>query len=292
MDSKTILVTGSNSGIGYQTALILANQGHHVIIHGRNEQKVKTALSEIKKQSGNEKIDSIVADLSLMSEVTRLATELKEKYDHLDALVNNAGSQMGKERSVTIEGHEKTMAINTFAPLLLSESLLDLLEKSSDGRIVTVSSASYNQGTSDRYLDDIELANNYEFGRVYGLSKLYVLWLMWHLNDKLQERGSKVTVNCMEPGSALTNLGSEAAANRPKIWKVIYALWRPMMVDPAIPGETNARLATGNEFHGLTGMFFDKNGRIEKENRKYYSKENEQKLWNYCMQILTPYLDK
>ncbi|CAM4345037.1 SDR family NAD(P)-dependent oxidoreductase [Weissella hellenica] len=291
MVNKIVLVTGANSGIGYQTALALARQGYHVIIHGRNEQKVQIALAKIKEQSGNEELDTVVADLSLMSEVKRLANEIKGKYDHLDALINNAGSQMGKDQLVTSEGNEKTMAINVFAPLLLSESLLSLLEKSSDGRIVTVSSASYNQGTSDKYLDDIELENNYEFSRAYGLSKLYVLWIMWHLNDKLQKKGiNNVTVNCMEPGSALTNLGSEAAAKRPAIWKFIYILWRPMMLDPAVPGETNAKLATTKEFYGLTGKFFDKKGRIEKENRQYYSKENEQKVWDYCMDIVRPYL--
>lgn len=293
MNSKTILVTGANSGIGYQTALALAKQGHHVIIHGRNAQKVQTAFDKIKADSGNENLDIAIADLSLMSEVKKLVDEIKQKYDHLDALINNAGSQMGKNRLVTAEGHEKTMAINVFAPLLLSESLLGLLATSSDGRIITVSSASYNQGTSDHYLDDIELKNNYKFGRAYGLSKLYVLWIMWHLNDQLQEKSiNKITVNCMEPGSALSHLGSEQARNRPLWMKILVILWLPMIRSPRIPGETNALLATSNGVHGLTGKFFDKNGRIEKENRKYYSKENEQKLWDYCMNVINPYLNK
>lgn len=291
MELKTILVTGANSGIGYQTALTLAKQGHHVIIHGRNEQKVKTALAEIKEQSGNEAIDSVTADLSLMSEVKKLADHIKNKYDHLDTLINNAGSQMGKERIVTAEGHEKTMAINTFAPLLLSKSLLSLLTKSADGRIITVSSASYNQGTSDQYLDDIELEHSYAFGRAYGLSKLYVLWGMWHLNRELQEKGIKnVTVNCMEPGSALTHLGSEQAQSRPLWMKILLVLWLPMIRNPKIPGATNTWLATSNDVHGLTGMFFDSRGRIEKENRQYYSQENDQKLWDYCMKICEPFL--
>lgn len=164
MHIKNILVTGANSGIGYQTALTLAKQGHHVIIHGRNEQKVNIAVNEIREQSGNENIDSVIADLSLMTDVKQLADHIKGKYGYLDTLVNNAGSQMGKERLVTAEDHEKTMAINTFAPLLLSKLLLPLLTQSPDGRIITVSSASYNQGTSDQYLDDIELEQIMDLG--------------------------------------------------------------------------------------------------------------------------------
>lgn len=291
MHIKNILVTGANSGIGYQTALTLAKQGHHVIIHGRNEQKVNIAVNEIREQSGNENIDSVIADLSLMTDVKKLAEHIKEKYGYLDTLVNNAGSQMGKERLVTAEGHEKTMAINTFAPLLLSKLLLPLLTQSPDGRIITVSSASYNQGTSDQYLDDIELEHNYGFGRAYGLSKLYVLWLMWHLNNELQEKGIKnVTINCMEPGSALTKLGSEQAKNRPLWMKILIVLWLPMIRNPKTPGQTNAWLATSNEVRGLTGIFFDSKGRIQKENRKYYSSENDQRLWNYCMKVCEPFL--
>lgn len=290
MNKRIILVTGANSGIGYQTALTLAKQGHHVIIHGRNRQKVQGAVAKIREETGNENIDSVIADLSLMSEVKRLADEITKNYDHLDALVNNAGSQMGKDRVVTQEGHEKTMAINTFAPLLLSELLIGLLSKSDDGRIVTVSSASYNQGTSDQYLDDIELKGNYEPGRAYGLSKLYVMWLMWHLNSEFQQKNLDITVNCMEPGSALTNLGSESAADRSTMMKIMLFLWRPMMRDPAIPGSTNAYLATSDKVKGLSGKFFDSKGRIEKENKKYYSQENEQKVWDYVINKVNPYL--
>lgn len=291
MSKKIILITGSNSGIGYQTALTLAQQGHHVIIHGRNEQKVQTALKEIKEKSGNNEIDSIVADLSLMAEVKKMAEELKERYDYLDALVNNAGSQMGKDRVVTAEGHEKTMAINLYAPLLLSILLAELLNKSSDGRIVTVSSASYNQGTSDKYLEDIELKSDYTFTRAYGLSKLYVLWAMWHLNKHFQQNNVQVTVNCMEPASALTSLGSEVAEDRTFMMRVVLVLWRPMMKDPAIAGGTNARLAVSDEYHGLTGKFFDSEGKIQKEVRKYYTKENEQIVWDYCMDVFKPYVN-
>lgn len=290
MDKRTILVTGANSGIGFQTALALAQQGHQVILHGRNEQKVQEAAAKIRAETGNENIESIIADLSLMSEIKKMADEIKKNYDHLDTLINNAGSQMGKNRVETAEGHEKTMVINTFAPLLLSQLLSDLLAKSSDGRIVTVSSASYNQGTSDKFLDDIELKDNYEPGRAYGLSKLYVLWLMWHLNSEFQQKDLNITVNCMEPGSALTSLGSEAAADRSAFMKILMVLWRPMMRDPAIPGKTNAYLATSADLKGLTGKFFDSKGRIEKENKKYHSQENEQIVWDYVTNEINQYL--
>jgi len=292
MNKRIILVTGANSGIGYQTALTLAKQGHHVIIHGRNRQKVQGVVAKIREETGNENIDSVIADLSLMSEVKKMTNEIAKNYDHLDTLINNAGSQMGKSRSETVEGHEKTIAVNTFAPLLLSILLSALLAKSPDGRIITVSSASYNQGTSDQYLDDIELKDNYEPGRAYGLSKLYVMWLMWHLNSEFQQKNLDITVNCMEPASALTNLGSEAAADRSTMMKILLVLWRPMMRDPAIPGKTNAYLATSADVKGLTDKFFDSKGRIEKENKKYYSQENEQKLWDYCMNVLAPYLNE
>lgn len=295
MKPKTILVTGANSGIGYQTALALARQGYHVIMHGRNEQKVKKALEEIKEQSGNENIDSVIADLSLMAEVKKLAEKIKDRYDHLDGLINNASTQMGNVRVETAEGHEKTMATNVFSPLLLTTLLIPLLSKSADGRIITVSSASYNQGTSDRYLDDIELKNNYEFSRAYGLSKLYVLWTMWHLENQLRQKGiNNVTINCMEPGSAYSNLGSESLNQRPIWMKALVAVWEklPLTKDPKIPGTTNALLATSNEFRGLTGKFFDFEGRIEKENREYYSPQNDQRLWDYCMTICEPFLSE
>src|SRR5699024_9674287 len=129
--------------------------------------------------------------------------EVKHKVDHLDVLYNNAGGQFGIEREVTKEGHEKTFAINMLAPFLLTKLLLPLLEKSDSARIVTQSSESYQQG-GEPLLDDVELENHYDFGKAYGLSKLYVWWLMREFDKQLKEKGvNNITVNSVEPGTAL-----------------------------------------------------------------------------------------
>ena len=177
MHKKIILVTGASSGIGTQTALTFAKQGHTVILHGRDALKTESIFKEIRQQTHNEHLAWFVADLSLLSEVQQFAIKIKEKYPKIDVLVNNAGGQFGFKRETTSEGHEKTMAINVLAPFLLTALLMECLANSAAPRVVTVSSDSYRQGGKPR-LDDIELQENYSLTRAYGLSKLYVFWVM------------------------------------------------------------------------------------------------------------------
>ena len=125
-------------------------------------------------------------------------------------LINNAGGQFGETRQTTSEGHEKTFAINTLAPFLLTRLLMPLLEKSPSARVVTVSSASYQQG-GEVIWEDIELEHHYSLTKIYGLSKRYVWWLMRQFAVELEKRGVKnVTINTCEPGSAKTNLARES----------------------------------------------------------------------------------
>ena len=164
MESKIILITGASDGIGKETAKTLAKQGHTIIMHGRNPQKTETAYKEVKTESGNEKIEYLTADFLSLVEVRKFADKIKEKYDYLDVLINNAGAQFTSKRETTIEGHEKTMAINVFAPHLLTELLLPLLEKSNSARVVTVASAAHKM-SGKPYLDDIELKDHYSMSK-------------------------------------------------------------------------------------------------------------------------------
>ena len=135
---------------------------------------------------------------------------VKAKYDHLDVLINNAGAQFTGKREVTIDGHEKTMMINVFAPFLLTTLLLDLLKKAHSSRVVTVSSAAHSM-SGKPYLDDIELEHHYTMSRAYGLSKLYVIWVMRHFVTEMKKAGiSHITFNSVHPGSVNTSLGRES----------------------------------------------------------------------------------
>ena len=137
------MVTGASDGIGKETTKTLAKQGHTVILYGRNTQKTQAVYDEIKAETGNNNVDMFTADFLSLAEVKRFADNIKQKYDRLDVLVNNAGTQFTDKRETTVEGHEKTMVINVFAPFLLTTLLLDLLKKSPSARVVTVSSAAH-----------------------------------------------------------------------------------------------------------------------------------------------------
>ncbi|HWJ29586.1 MAG TPA: SDR family NAD(P)-dependent oxidoreductase, partial [Flavisolibacter sp.] len=112
MTNKTILITGATDGIGKMTAKTLAAQGHTIVIHGRNKAKAEAVVQEIKSETGNTKVEYVLADLLLMADTKRMVSDIKSKYDHLDVLVNNAGAFFNKQRETTKEGFEKTIALN------------------------------------------------------------------------------------------------------------------------------------------------------------------------------------
>jgi NAD(P)-dependent dehydrogenase (short-subunit alcohol dehydrogenase family) len=287
MESKIILVTGASDGIGKETAKTLARQGHTVIVHGRNARKTQAVYEEIRAETGNSNIDMFVADFLSLAEVKRFADKIKQKYDRLDVLVNNAGAQFTDKRETTDEGHEKTMVINVFAPFLLTTLLLDILKKSPLARVVTVSSAAHGM-SGKPYLDDIELKDHYSMGRAYGLSKLYIIWVMRRFVSEMKKSGvNNITFNSVHPGSAPTSLGREAVKSLK--WRIIYFLWQVMMNTVSAGASSSIKAAVSPELEGVTGRYFGLKGE-EQPNDTYYSPENENIVWQYCMEVTKPYV--
>ncbi|HEX5915149.1 MAG TPA: SDR family NAD(P)-dependent oxidoreductase, partial [Rubrobacter sp.] len=129
MGGKTVLITGGTSGIGKATAMALAAMDANVVVVGRNQERGEAAVEEISARSHNESVDLLLADLSVQSEVRGLAEEFQGSHDRLDVLVNNAGLVQSK-RTETPDGIETTLAINHLAPFLLTNLLLERLERS------------------------------------------------------------------------------------------------------------------------------------------------------------------
>jgi len=275
MDKKIVLVTGASSGIGKQTAHELLKKGYFVIIHGRNEEKTRTVFEEIKR-TGNTDVDMVCADLSLKSEIKKMADEISQKYDRLDVLINNAGGQFGNVREETSEGHEKTFAINAIAPFLLTKLLLPLLQRSEHGRVITVSSASYAVGKFDS--DDIELKNGYSLTRSYGLSKRYAYWIMLKYASL---NLPNVTFNTVEPGSTDSDLGR--VSRKSKFANLVYCLWKPMMWSVEKAAATSVYMATSGDVENVNGEFY---GNLKRKSiKEKYKRQNEiDGVWNYCME--------
>ncbi len=139
MKGKVCVITGSNSGIGKETALGLSNMGATVVMVVRDQTRGENAQREIIQQTGNNSVDLMICDLSSMDSIRRFAKAFKKRYDRLNVLVNNAGALFNK-REVTPEGFERTLAVNYLGPFLLVHELVDLLEKSAPSRIINVSS--------------------------------------------------------------------------------------------------------------------------------------------------------
>ncbi len=180
------------------------------------------------------------------------------------------------------------MAINVFAPFLLTYLLLDTLKASNAPRVVTVASESYRQGGKP-FLDDIELKVNYSFTRVYGLSKLYVYWIMQHYAKSAKDMGyGNITFNTVEPGSVDTDLGRVSAQKG--IGKVVYNLWKVMMWPVEKGAATSIYMATSEEVKGVNGKFY---GKCKEKNikPKYQYEAGGKKIWDYCMMGCRPYLD-
>lgn len=269
MNGKICLVTGATFGIGRETALGLAHQGAQVVVVGRSESRTRTTVEYIKRESGKTHVESFVADLSSTAEVRKLAAAFKAKYPRLDVLVNNAGG-IFTERQVTVDGFERTWALNHLAYFTLTLELLDVLKASAPSRVVNVSSAMHLRGELD--FDDTQGEKKFNGSDLYSQSKLANVLFTNALARRLE--GTGVTVNALHPGVVATGFGHN---NRGPV-KWFFTLAKPFLISPGKGAATSLYLATSPDVEGVTGKYFAK-CKEAKSSRTARDEAIQERLW-------------
>lgn len=284
---KTILITGSTDGLGKIMATELAQEGHHIILHGRNSIKAEKVKSEIEKQTSSKDIDIAMADLFSLKSIKNMTDDIKQKYDTIDVLINNAGAIMDKTRGLTNEGLEKTMMLNVYAPFLITHELIDLIKNSEQGRIINTASNTHRIASKPNF-DDLQFEHKYTPSNAYGTSKLFVIWLTRHWDRILKSEGiDHVTANVWHPGAASTSFGQDN--DKGLINNIIFKVALPFMSSPQQGASTAIYLSRSNDVRHVSGKYFG-NSKEEEPREKHYSEVNEQKIWDHCMRICESYL--
>lgn len=206
---RTILITGSTSGMGRRLAERLAGPTTTVLIHGRSRIRGEEAVAAIRNAGGDARF--YAADFASLAEVRGLAEAVLRDHTRLDLLVNNAGIYLGQPetRQLSRDGHELRFAINYLAPVALTQRLIPLLKTSRPARIINV--ASSGQNAID--FDDVMLARGYSHQRAYGQSKLALIMYTIDLARELQ--GSGVTANAVHPANYMDTPMVRDAGIRP-----------------------------------------------------------------------------
>ncbi len=270
LQGKTILITGATNGLGKETALQLAKMGGNVVIVGRNPEKTRNTVEQIRSQSGNPSIDSIVADLSSMAQVHQAAEEFKQKHQRLDVLVNNAGMYFSK-RQESVDGYEMTFALNHLSYFLLTNLLMDRLIASAPSRVVNVSSAAHLGARID--FEDIQ-NHHYDmlgFGP-YGRSKLANIMFTYELARRLE--GSDVTANALHPGSVNTGFNKNNSLGM----RLAMAIVAPFSLTTEEGAQTQIYLAASSEVEDVTGKYFVR-CQATNSSPASYNVEAQKKLW-------------
>lgn len=248
MEGRTVLVTGGTAGIGRRAATVLATRGARVVIVGRSPEKTARVEAELRAETGSERVESLLADLSKMADVRALAASYLERYGSLDVLLNNAGA-VNLTRELTADGLERTFATNHLAYFLLANLLLPALRRADGARVVNVASSAHRMGRVD--FDDLQSARGYEAWRVYGTSKLMNVLFTREMSRRLG--GDGPTVNCLHPGFVASEFLSKGG-----IWKLLKPLGYLFAVSEETGAETSVHLASSPEVTGVTGKYFAK----------------------------------
>lgn len=232
--TKTILITGATDGIGLATSKMLLAQGHTVLMHGRNPQKLAKVVASLKEYE--QYIEQYIADLSDLKEVTKLAKNISEKHSALDVLINNAGIlKTGQTR--TVDGLDVRFAVNTLAPYLLTQKLLPLL--SANGRVINLSSA------AQAPVDLAGLAGQKTYDNAmaaYAQSKLAIT--MWSRAMATQADNQDTVFIAVNPGSKLAS-------------KMVTEGFGVAGSDINIGADILRRAALSKEFACVSGQYYD-----------------------------------
>lgn len=239
---KTILITGSSDGIGKLAAIQLAQDGHQVYLHGRNQDKLNEAVEEARQKSGNNTITGYLADFSDLANVRKMADQVNSDLDHIDVLINNAGILKSKTAK-NAAGIDIRFEVNYLAPYVLTNNLQTLLDKGTKSRLINVASAAQAPVNLAALRGDTNLTDQ----ESYAQSKLALV--MWTF-DYAKNHPSIVSI-AVNPGSLLdTKMANEAYGRH----------WAPASKGANILVD----LATSDEYNNESGKYFDNDKGTEK----------------------------
>jgi NAD(P)-dependent dehydrogenase (short-subunit alcohol dehydrogenase family) len=203
-EGKTAIVTGANTGLGYETALALAGKGSEVILASRNRNKAEKAITSIRMKYPQAKIHFMHLNLGQLASVRQFTGEFLTQYPSLDLLINNAGVMM-PPYVLTADGFESQLGTNYLGHFLLTGLLLPALQAAKDSRVVTVSSMAHKYGNI--FFDDLNFTKGYNKIKAYSQSKLACLMFAYELQRRLEKAGLPVRSLAAHPGVSATDLG-------------------------------------------------------------------------------------
>lgn len=276
MSEKIILITGATNGIGLVTARELAKMGAQIVIVSRSAEKCALVADEIKRETGNTKIEYIAADLSTHAGTQKVAHEFKKRHTRLDVLVNNAGAFF-TSRQLSADGIEMTWALNHLSYFILTVLLLDTLKASGPARIVNVSSDTHQNGKIN--FDDLQMEKGYSPMAAYSQSKLANILFTYELARKLE--GTKVTTNALHPGLVSTGFNKNNGA----LMKFAMTLLTPFARSPQEGAQTSIYLASSPQVDGVTGKYFD-NSKAVPSAPASYNRATAERLWQTSLEMI------
>ena len=263
-NGRIFIVTGANTGLGYENSYTLAKKGATVIMACRSLKKANKAKDSIKEEVPNADLEVMEIDLSSLDSVRNFAKAYQSKYDRLDVLINNAGVMM-PPYTKTDDGYELQLEANFLGHFLLTGLLMDTLLKTANSRVVTLSSIAHKNAKIN--FDDLQSEKKYSASDAYGQSKLACLFFAYELQRRLEKAGHNQTIStAAHPGIATTEL----ARHMPKL---VYAILKytvaPFLTHAPKEGAKPTLVAAigevkGGDYFGPTGFneFKGKPGKV------------------------------
>ena len=277
LNLKTVIITWSNSWLGYETAKKIAkNKDFQIVLACRNAEKAETAKTEIINETGNEKVEVFQLDTSSLESVRDFVEKFKKLNTPVSALINNAWIS-GMHNGVTAEWFELVFATNYLWHTLLTLLLLPCM--TDNAQIINITSDMHNPPMKFEWTEPENIAHMDESNRSrYAYSKLWNIYFTYELDERLRKINSKISVNAFNPGMMNTNFsgGHNSAA-------------RTMMVKLTMPerlGDLDksstalSEIILNEEYHSITWKYFDRSTNTAQSSPLSYDENNRKNLWD------------
>jgi NAD(P)-dependent dehydrogenase (short-subunit alcohol dehydrogenase family) len=280
MPGSVVVVTGSNIGIGKETAVGVAALGATTVLACRNQDKAAKAAGEIRERTGNDDVHLVALDLADLASVRTAAEQIQERWDRLDVLVNNAGGTWS-DRQLTVQGFEQTFGVNHLGPFFLTSLLLDRLKASAPSRIINVASVGHHMAWRGMRFDDLQSDKRYAAMEAYGRSKLANVLFSRELAKRLV--GTGVTANAVHPGPVRSGFGMDGDLKG--LMGLGNRFIRPFEISAAAGAKTSVYLAASPEVEGKTGLYWVRS-RPGHMSRQAHRDEQAARLWDESEKLL------